>query len=202
MEGIRWQLSNLESQLSSLPLTIEPVNGIVPDNFSDKLTSVRNGEDYWMLLPDQQRLQYLHQLHEHVHKARRKASFIAFHRLRLPDSDPLPWYLCHTRLLDASQQMELLYVDLRSSTFWARKARRLLDEQLYVLEHIECYRKLSEREREVVTLVARGKNNPTIAGELGIARRTVETHRKNIYRKLKVRSVPELVRFALAFELA
>jgi len=201
VEGIRWQRGSLESQLSSLPLTIEPINGIIPQPFSDKLTSVHTGEDYWLLLPEQQRLQYLHQLHEHVHQARRKASFIAFHRLLLQETDPLPWFLCHTNFLTDSQRLELLYVDLGSASFWARKARRLLDEQRYVIRYLAHFQSLSEREKHVITLVARGFNNPAIANELGIARPTVETHRKNIYRKLDLHSVPELVRFALAFEL-
>lgn len=162
---------------------------------------MQTGEDYWLLLPDQQRLAYLRQLHEHVHEARRKASFIAFHRLDFVGIDPPPWYLCHTHFQSSSQQMELLYVSLYSSGFWARKARRLLDEQRYVIRHLAQYNSLSEREKDVITLVARGKNNPAIAKELGIARPTVETHRKNIYRKLKIGSVAELVRFALAFEL-
>jgi len=154
-----------------------------------------------MLLPDRQRLQYLHQLHEHVHKARRKASFIAFHRLRLLDSDPLPWYLCHTYFQPDDQRMELLCVNMDSPRFWARKARRLLDEQRYVEQHLERFRKLSVREKEIITLITRGNNNPNIARALDISRNTVETHRKNIYRKLDIHNVPELVRFALAFEL-
>lgn len=136
-----------------------------------------------------------------MQQAGRIASFIAFHRLLLPETDPLPWFLCHTHLLTDSQRLELLYVDLQSASFWARKARRLLEEQRYVIRHLTQFHSLSEREKDVITLVARGNNNPAIAKELGIARPTVETHRKNIYRKLGVHFVPELVRFALAFEL-
>jgi DNA-binding CsgD family transcriptional regulator len=136
-----------------------------------------------------------------VQKTGRKASFFAFHRLLLPETDPLPWFLCHTFFWADSQRLELLYIPLQSTSFWARKARRLLDEQRYVIRYLAQYNSLSEREKEVITLVTRGKNNPAIAKELGIARPTVETHRKNIYRKLGVHSVPELVRFALAFEL-
>jgi len=191
----------MDNELRDLPLTIEPINGIIPEPFSDRLASVTTGEDYWMLLPEQQRLQYIHQLYEHVQQARRKASFIAFHRLRLFETEPLPWFMCHTQFLSDSQRMELLYVNLRSPAFWARKARRLLDEQQFVFRHLEQFKSLTDREKQVITLVTRGQNNPAIARELGIARHTVETHRKNIYRKLKIHSVPELVKFALAFEL-
>jgi len=52
---------------------------------------------------------------------------------------------------------------------------------------------LSPREREVLTYVRAGKRNNVIAQELGVSQRTVEVHRSNIMKKLKVGSVAELV---------
>jgi DNA-binding NarL/FixJ family response regulator len=46
--------------------------------------------------------------------------------------------------------------------------------------------------------VVRGKTNKEIAVELGISHRTVETHRESLMRKLRIRTVAELTRFALA----
>jgi FixJ family two-component response regulator len=53
---------------------------------------------------------------------------------------------------------------------------------------------LTEREREVVRLVAQGLLNKQIAGELGIAEITVKLHRGRAFKKLGVRSVAALVR--------
>ncbi|MGH8024904.1 MAG: response regulator transcription factor [Limisphaerales bacterium] len=53
---------------------------------------------------------------------------------------------------------------------------------------------LSEREREVLGQVVRGKMNKEIAADLNINERTVKLHRTNITRKLKVQSVAELTR--------
>jgi DNA-binding NarL/FixJ family response regulator len=55
---------------------------------------------------------------------------------------------------------------------------------------------LSVREREVFDLAVRGFTNESIASELGISVKTVETHRARINRKLRVHSTGELVRFA------
>jgi DNA-binding CsgD family transcriptional regulator len=52
---------------------------------------------------------------------------------------------------------------------------------------------LSDREWEVVEQVLQGKSNKMIASSLGISRRTVEFHLKNIYAKYEVRSRIELV---------
>jgi DNA-binding NarL/FixJ family response regulator len=56
---------------------------------------------------------------------------------------------------------------------------------------------LTHRETEVLQLVARGRSNKQIAAELGISRRTVESHRESLMRKLDIHSVAGLTRFAL-----
>jgi two-component system nitrate/nitrite response regulator NarL len=56
---------------------------------------------------------------------------------------------------------------------------------------------LTGREREVLVGVATGRTNKEIAAELGISHRTVETHRESLMRKLQIRTVAELTRFAL-----
>jgi two-component system, NarL family, response regulator NreC len=57
---------------------------------------------------------------------------------------------------------------------------------------------LSDREREVLRLLALGHTNQEIATELYISVRTAETHRAHIMQKLRLSSRAELVRYALA----
>ncbi len=56
---------------------------------------------------------------------------------------------------------------------------------------------LGKREREVLQLVAEGHRTAKIASKMGITPATVESHRRNIMRKLKLHSVADLTRFAL-----
>jgi DNA-binding NarL/FixJ family response regulator len=56
---------------------------------------------------------------------------------------------------------------------------------------------LTGREREVLLGIALGRTNKEIAAELGISHRTVETHRESLMRKLQIRTVAELTRFAI-----
>jgi two-component system response regulator NreC len=56
---------------------------------------------------------------------------------------------------------------------------------------------LTGREREVLTLIARGWTNKEIGAELGISPRTVESHRESVVRKLRIRTVAGLTRFAI-----
>ena len=60
---------------------------------------------------------------------------------------------------------------------------------------------LSEREGEVLRLLALGHTNQEIAERLFISVRTAETHRAHIMRKLRLGSRAELVRYALAHKL-
>ena len=55
---------------------------------------------------------------------------------------------------------------------------------------------LTEREREILKLIAKEYTNRLIAEELFISERTVETHRKNIFRKTKTSSLVGLIKFA------
>jgi RNA polymerase sigma factor (sigma-70 family) len=65
-----------------------------------------------------------------------------------------------------------------------RTRQRLLDQ-------------LTEREREVLRLVAEGLSTKEIASRLAISTRTVETHRAHLMRKLGLKSVARLTQFAI-----
>lgn len=55
---------------------------------------------------------------------------------------------------------------------------------------------LTNREKEVIALTAKGKSSSEIAEELFLSRHTVNTHRRNIYKKLGISNMKELIRFA------
>jgi DNA-binding NarL/FixJ family response regulator len=57
---------------------------------------------------------------------------------------------------------------------------------------------LSEREREILVLIAEGLYNKEIGARLNIGTRTVETHRERIMEKLNIHSAAGLTRFAIA----
>ena len=57
--------------------------------------------------------------------------------------------------------------------------------------------RLTPREREIIQLLAEGHRNKKIAQQLGISVKTVETHRTTLMRKIDVRSIVELVRYAV-----
>lgn len=60
---------------------------------------------------------------------------------------------------------------------------------------------LTDREREVLSLIAEEYTNKQIAEELFISERTVETHRKNIFRKTQTHNLVGLIKYAYANNL-
>jgi two-component system, NarL family, response regulator NreC len=57
--------------------------------------------------------------------------------------------------------------------------------------------RITDREREIVQLLAEGKTSKEVAAVLGISVRTVETHRATIMKKLGLKSFSELIRYAI-----
>jgi FixJ family two-component response regulator len=91
-------------------------------------------------------------------------------------------------LLDAIQ------IALERDREWRRKDDELADLR-------SRFQSLTEREREIVALVATGRLNKQTAAALGISEFTVKLHRQNAMRKLGAKSLPDLVRIADAFGL-
>jgi two-component system response regulator FixJ len=73
------------------------------------------------------------------------------------------------------------------------------------LEHFQAERQLiaprlaslTQRELEVLDLMVKGRKNKVIAEELGISPKTLDIHRGNIMRKMKTKTVADLVRWRL-----
>jgi len=61
-------------------------------------------------------------------------------------------------------------------------------------DDVPSLRRLTEREREVYELLILGAGNDEIGARLNMARRTVETHRQHILKKLAAHSIHELIR--------
>lgn len=57
--------------------------------------------------------------------------------------------------------------------------------------------KPTSREREIIQMLAEGKNNKEVAATLGISVKTAETHRAALMRKLNMHSISEIVRYAI-----
>jgi DNA-binding NarL/FixJ family response regulator len=81
------------------------------------------------------------------------------------------------------------------------KVQRMLEEKNFRKRNSEVFESLTKREKEILQYVARGKNTPEIAALVHLSDKTVNTHRKNIRKKLKIQSGYDINLFAQAFDL-
>jgi two-component system response regulator NreC len=89
----------------------------------------------------------------------------------------------------------------QGKAFFSPAVSRMLVEdyvrQLQDREIEDSYELLTNREREILQLIAEGKSNKEIANMLNLSLYTVETHRGNLMEKLNLHTVPELILYAV-----
>lgn len=115
------------------------------------------------------------------------------HRVQLPENRIVVESWTHRALFDSDGKL-VEYQSVGSDVTSDRRREQQAQELNVALTQ---YGLLTDREREVMDLVVVGDANKVIARKLGLSVKTIEKHRSSIMKKLRVRSVPELVRVAL-----
>ncbi|OPH56442.1 DNA-binding response regulator [Paenibacillus ferrarius] len=107
-------------------------------------------------------------------------------------------------ILKSSPHEELLTairsVAAGNAYLYPTATKRLMNEYIERLkqgENKDTFETLSEREKEVLALIAKGFSNKEIAEQLIISVKTVESHKSNVMEKLGLKTRPELVKFAV-----
>jgi len=100
-----------------------------------------------------------------------------------------------------SEVLQAIRAVYQGRSFLTRKVARILQED-YVSRLQERgledrYDLLSDREREILQMIAEGRSNKEVANLLNISLTTVETHRAHILQKLDIHSIPELILYAV-----
>jgi len=93
---------------------------------------------------------------------------------------------------------EILLAAIQSAI---ERSRTSLTEQAELSALRERHQSLSPRERDVLALVVRGQLNKQVGAELGISEITVKAHRGRVMRKMKAKSLAELVKIAASLGL-
>ena len=79
-------------------------------------------------------------------------------------------------------------------------AQALLEDYVGLMRErriVDSYDLLTEREREVLQLLAEGKSNKEVAAVLNVSPYTIETHRTNLMQKLNLHNTAEIVLYAV-----
>lgn len=103
---------------------------------------------------------------------------------------------------DKAQLMKAINRVADGGTYYCNEVTEVLLERLMEeKKRQEIIVSLTEREREVLKLIAEEMSSEEIANELFISRRTVETHRKNMLKKTEVNTVVGLLKYGVRYGL-
>lgn len=99
----------------------------------------------------------------------------------------------------ASEIVTAIREVMKGGSFFSPAVAREIVEQLRAPtpDSKDPFSILSNREREVLHLIAEGRSAKEVAVELSLSTKTVEAHRTSLMRKLGIRKATELVRYAL-----
>lgn len=103
-----------------------------------------------------------------------------------------------TKQCDEQEILDAIRATAKGEKFYCHKILDLIIERSFPNKSEDCAATpLSAREKEILTLVAKGMVAKEIAAELHISPHTIYTHRKNILRKLNLTSPTEMIVYAL-----
>lgn len=129
-----------------------------------------------------------------------------FQQVRMSEKSEYKWHISTLRILsrdEAGRPTHTVTIScaIDPAHHLTRKVDRLLNENNFLRQQQNTFEALTKRECHVLKLIVLGRSNHRIADELFIAEATVESHRKNIKKKLNANSYYELSQYAHAFDL-
>jgi DNA-binding NarL/FixJ family response regulator len=98
---------------------------------------------------------------------------------------------------DEGELLEAIYAMISNEIYVTTGKSRQFNQ----IDNFEMSQNLSEREKEVIQLLLEGNPNKKIADMMNISVTTVQTHRRNIYKKLNLQGIGELMSFAVQNKL-
>ncbi len=164
------------------------------DNYYERYFNLKDAEDY---APKVLGL---------VERNDSEESISFFQQVRVDKKTDWTWHMTSTKILmrDEENQPVLLITQsmpIDSMRTISLKAEKILEENNFLRANITKFSMLSKRELEVLKHLTKGESSAECAEQLFIATQTVETHRKNIRKKLGTNSFAELSKYARSFDL-
>lgn len=105
---------------------------------------------------------------------------------------------CIQKNVNSNELLRAIKQVMEGKGYFNNKTKRERKKKVQVSDDVVH---LTNREKEVLKLIATGKSAKEIASILSISYRTVDTHRTNLKEKLKVKNTAGMIRYAFQMEL-
>ena len=180
--------------LKELGITLDDVVNMDAAEYHSKYFNEEDAKDY------------VPKILELVKQNNDEESVTFFQQVRINNNEKWVWHVSSTRILmrdDEYNPVLLLTMSfpIDSKHSMTSKAAKLLEENNFLKKNLHEFAKLTPRETEVLKYIAIGKNAIECGNDLFISPQTVDTHRKNIRKKLGTSSFFELFQYAKSFDL-
>ncbi len=172
----------------------------------EEITSLPSGEYYQRYFNPEDSADYAPKIFGLLDRNIADEICTLFQQVRFAEHSDWKWHMASTMvLLRDEDNKPLLAITLAFPIdpmhHMTAKVERLLEENNFLRRNFHLFDKLGKREREVLKHLALGKSAQETAEDMFISIGTVETHRKNIRKKLGTSSFFELSQYARAFDL-
>lgn len=129
-----------------------------------------------------------------------------FQQVRRSELFPWTWYCTSLKIFMRNDEgvpilTIAVAIPIDSVHQLSEKIVRLLDENNFLRKNYHKFDQLGKREKEILKYIAMGKSSHQIAEMIFISPTTVDTHRRNIKKKLGTSNSFELSEYARAFDL-
>lgn len=183
-----------ERGLKSLGITLDELISLPPGEYYKRYFNPEDAEDY---VPKILGL---------IERNQDDEIFTQFQQVRFREHTDWKWHMASTMVLlrdDFNKPLLAITIaaPIDAMHHMTAKAERLLEENNFLRRNFHIFSRLGRREREVLKYLALGKSAQETAEAMFISLGTVETHRKNIRKKLNTSSIFELGQYARAFDL-
>ncbi len=191
------------------PLGISYMNNWGCERLGTSVDEVNTlGQDYYeKYFVKEESLAIFNGIQNYLGEADFSRQYNFFQRVKLHEKDEYTWFYSICKLLQKPtnsgtiNQMIILASPVEGINHVIGRVNKVLDEDQFIKNNYKQFALLTKQEKIIISKIAQGKPSKEIADELFISVHTVQTHRKNILRKIECNSFADLLRFAMAFEL-
>ncbi|MEJ6980724.1 LuxR C-terminal-related transcriptional regulator [Pedobacter sp. P351] len=179
--------------LSQLGISLEELRSIKSEEYHARYFNEEDSKDY---VPKLRKLM----------EQNTDESISFFQQVRINQAEEWIWHCSSMKILMRDENNNPLLTITTSSPIDPKhhnttKIQRLLDENTFLKKHYLEFSSMTMRERDILRVIAVGMSSAEIAKQMNISVATVDTHRRNIRRKLNAGSSYDLAQYARAFDL-